>query len=154
MFGDLFLTDEKDVQQGAGSDDDDDAMVGTLFNSKNEIELPDGEYQDAPIEPDQYSRENSDDPSDADVEDNDEIDENYEELDEPSSKLNNPRHLPEVNDRISYWDPDMARIISGTVTPMTTALQRRYPGWRNLKKDGENEESSVNLDIVGNNCVA
>ena len=120
----------------------------------DEIEIDGAEHSENDDQADQNDSQDIGDQSDADIEDNDGSEEECDELHEFSNKRNNPRELPQVNDRISYWDPDMAVIISGTVTPMTRELQRRYPGWRNLVKDGENEESSVNLDMVGNNCVA
>ena len=121
---------------------------------EDEIEINEAEHSENDDQADKNDSRDTGNQSDADIEDNEGSEEECDELDEFSNKRNNPRELPKVNDRISYWDPDMALIISGTVTPMTRELQRRYPGWRNLVKDGENEESSVNLDMVGNNCVA
>ena len=134
LLGDLFLTDEENT--------DDEPQQG-VDNDSEELESSDSEYDpDKEVRSTTESDESDDvdsEESDADIEDNDGSEEECDELDEFSNKRNNPRELPKVNDRISYWDPDMAVIISGTVTPMTRELQRIYPGWRNLLKDGENE---------------
>ena len=152
----MFLTNEEDVsdelQHGADSDDDDVSVMGNLFNSENEVELSGSEYDDNDSRSENI--ETIVELSDADIEDNAEDGEEYDELDEFSDKINNPRSLPNVGDRISYWDPNRAMIISATVTPMAGTMKRKYPGWRNIVKDGEVEERSVNLDMVGHNCVA
>ena len=68
-------------------------------------------------------------------------------------KGNNPGSLPNVGARIAFKNPDSDEIIRATVVPMHRTMQYQWPGWRNIRIDGERRLSSVNMDIVSHGCV-
>ena len=102
--------------------------------------------------------------TDADIEDNDEDeivalalglhDEDEDvELNEFSLKTDNPLILPNAHERIIFWDPTLKTAVKALVTPMTKTVQNKFPGWRNILRDGDVVQSSVNLDSISRNCV-
>ena len=61
--------------------------------------------------------------------------------------------MPNVGARIIFKNPSSNEIIRATVVPMHRTMQYQWPGWRNIRVDGERRLSSVNMDVVSHGCV-
>jgi hypothetical protein len=59
-----------------------------------------------------------------------------------------------VSARITFRHPQSNVRMNATITKMHRTMQYQWPGWRNIKIDGEQQESSVNLDEISEGCVA
>ena len=65
----------------------------------------------------------------------------------------NPTNLPNVGDRIVFWDPDSQARIKALIIPMHGNIQHQWPGWRNIINEDTDHELSVNLDPISTGCV-
>ena len=65
----------------------------------------------------------------------------------------NPVTLPDVGERIIFFDQDIQCTVEATVIPMHRTMQYQWPGWRNIKRDDTGGPASVNLDMVCHNCT-
>ena len=159
--GETMLEDVRNLFYPDTHTDVDDNHREETFTTR-ESDASNSSYESESLE----EQEIQEDYTDADIEDNGEEEEetyntdNYSEgeenmdLNEFSSKTKNPKNLPNAHDRISFWDPLNQIKVNATVKPMTKTMQQKFPGWRNILRDDDSIESSVNLDIISRNCVA
>ena len=87
--------------------------------------------------------------NDADIED----DESEAETIDWNDKQLNPAILPDLREQILYWDRQLNRTVQATVTRMHRTMQYRWPGWRNIKCDNTGKQSSINMDLLCEQCV-
>ena len=160
---------EENIINNAGVDEnlneDESLGIRDLFHSDEENNEAEhiSENSDASIEGIQSNTDVDDDPDgmDADIEDNstDEEDnndrqDNHLELNHLSNIADNPRELPTVNEKITFWHPTAETVVTGTIKHMVKKLQAKYPGCRNILLNGDCREICVNLDLISPNCVA
>ena len=141
--------------------------VEELYEEQNENNLPpsqDNLYHEPPDEQDMVpldipgvtsTEEDIQAGNDADVEDEEsesEEESETENIDWHNKRLN-PVTLPDVGERIIFFDQDIQSTAEATVIPMHRTMQYQWPGWRNIKRDDTGGASSVNLDMVCHNCT-
>jgi hypothetical protein len=81
-------------------------------------------------------------------------DDGHSDSDHSNQNDANPVNLPNVGARITFRNPDSNLLVNATVTRMHRTMQFQWPGWRNIKIDGAQCESSVNLDEISHGCIA
>ena len=74
--------------------------------------------------------------------------EDNEDLLDPNG--DNPLLMPKPGEHIIYYDTNVfpPAIVHARVTPMYKTMQRKWPGWYNVLKEGSRKESSVNLAVI------
>ena len=160
---DSSSSDESYNVNNAEADDEEDSSSSDESDNINTIEGDDAEDNSSIDEPanalaagtiDEPAQENQLS-SDTEVEDNP-LDGHNAEADSSdlTDDLNsNPVVLPNVGSRIKFRDPASNNIVKATVTRMHRTMQYQWPGWRNIRVDGEPRQSSVNLDHGSHGCV-
>ena len=68
-------------------------------------------------------------------------------------KFSNPPNLPNEGDRIVFFNPNTKSVAKATVLKMQKTLQKKWPGWRNIKVDDEVSPMSINMDLLCNQCA-
>ena len=93
----------------------------------------------------EHEEENNDNHADISEDPDNEIE---EDLLRPS--FTNPIKVPIVGDEILFLDDNIEppAMVYATVRPMFKTMQKRYPGWFNILKEGNAKETSVNLENV------
>ena len=156
-----------DEEDRGGQNNEEEGDAGFVADDENNSETSElGDKEDSDEED---SDEEDSDEEDSDEEDRVELVANYEnntdvsgERDDQTSEENNinwldlqfnPIILPEVGDRIIFWDNELNDTVRATVIKMPRKLQEKWPGWRNIKAENSGITSSVNLDLVCENCT-
>ena len=145
---------EQDIGEGDTNDVSQEQIEDRLGGARNrenqEVTDNDTERESEGDENDDQSRESD---ADADLDTTTENSDDEAENDDLQDKNSNPANLPNVGARIAFKNPDSNEIIRATVVPMHRTMQYQWPGWRNIKIDGERQLSSVNMDVVSHGCV-
>ena len=141
-----------DDEQGDQEDVQVDDQDGNSGAADNEYSEGDEIQSDDPEHDANEEQLNSDVEEEAEESDN----ESEEETDSDQSlvRTSNPANLPNVGARITFRNPGSNVKTNATITKMHRTMQYQWPGWRNIKIDGDQFQSSVNMDVIGNGCVA
>lgn len=146
---DIGEEEDNDVQEVPAAEDQDNnnASPNPLENLSDIDDINSDESSD--------ESESKEGDEDADIDTEEETSDGEEVVNHDlDHKGNNPGSLPNVGARIAFKNPDSDEIIRATVVPMHRTMQYQWPGWRNIRIDGERRLSSVNMDIVSHGCVA
>jgi hypothetical protein len=141
--------DDEQVDQENGqhnSQDDDSGAADNEYSEGDEMQIGNQEHDENEEQPISDVEE--------EVEENDGGSEEETDSDQSLVRDSNPANLPNVGARITFRHPQSNVRMNATITKMHRTMQYQWPGWRNIKIDGEQQESSVNLDEISEGCVA